>query len=183
MDRNYAIAKIEPTLGLLLIAYCEYRIRSSECSKMTYCLTCKRISYDTSHTNTTSGIDSSMSKKFALRAIFAHRHFPLSHSVAVLLSLLGDGSHSLHGFERILATCCLAREHKSISIRIDSVGNISNLGTCGAWILNHGVEHLCGHNHGLLLHHTLADDLALNAWNALDWHLNAKVATCNHYTI
>ena len=65
MDRNYAIAKIEPTLGLLLIAYCEYRIRSSECSKMTYCLTCKRISYDTSHTNTTSGIDSSMSKKFA----------------------------------------------------------------------------------------------------------------------
>ena len=49
MDRNYSIAKIEPTLGLLLVADCENRIRSAECSKMTYGLTCKRVGNDVPH--------------------------------------------------------------------------------------------------------------------------------------
>ena len=183
MDRNYAIAKIEPTLGLLLVADCENRIRSTECCKMTYCLTCKRVGNDACNTKLASCIDSCMCEEFALRAIGIHRHFPFAHCVAVLLSLFGYSSHGLNSFERILAAGSLARKHKSVGIRIDSVGNISNLGTCGAWVLDHSVKHLSGHNHGLLLHHTLADDLALNARNTLNRNLNTKVATRNHYTI
>ena len=45
------------------------------------------------------------------------------------------------------------------------------------------MKHLCSHYYRLLHHHTLANNLALNAWNALYWHLNAKVATGNHYTV
>ena len=45
------------------------------------------------------------------------------------------------------------------------------------------MEHLCCDDNRLLLHHTLAYNLALNARYLLYWHLYTKVATRNHNAI
>ena len=42
------------------------------------------------------------------------------------------------------------------------------------------MEHLCCHDHGLVLHDTLAYDLALDAGNLLYGYLYAEVATGDH---
>ena len=45
------------------------------------------------------------------------------------------------------------------------------------------MEHLSGYDDGLLGSHTLADYAALYAWNTLNGHFYAEVASGNHYAI
>ena len=101
----------------------------------------------------------------------------------ITLCLFSDRRHRLDSLHRILAAGCLAREHQGIGARIDGIGDVGNLSTCGTRILNHRMQHLSGHDDRLLLLDTLTDNLTLDARDALDGYLDTQVASGNHDTI
>ena len=83
--------------------------------------------------------------------------------------------HGAHCLDGIVARGGLATEHEGVGAIVYGVGYVGHFGTCGSWIVNHGVQHLRGYDDRLLGSDTLAYDAALYAGNALDGHLDAKV--------
>lgn len=55
----------------------------------------------------------------------------------------------LPDLDREVACCSLSRQHDTVRAVQYSVGNISGLGPSGAWVLHHGLQHLCGRDHWL----------------------------------
>ena len=106
--------------------------------------------------------------------------------VGCQLGLLGFTSHLRHGLDslqRILAVSGLTTQHQGIGPVIDGIGDIRHLGTGRARVIDHGVQHLCSHDHRLLHLYTFPDQHTLNARNLLSRHLDTQVTAGNHHTV
>ena len=88
--------------------------------------------------------------------------------------------HSAHGLNGIVACSRLAAEHQRVSAIVDGISDVGHFSSCGAWVVDHGVKHLCGHDDWFLCSHTFANDAPLYAWDALYGYLDAKIAARNH---
>ena len=123
-----------------------------------------------------------MRQEFTLIGGVDHRiEVVLAHFVA--FGLLGNGGHGLHRLEGIFARGRFAAEHEGIGAIVDGVGDVGDLCSRGTRVVDHRVKHLRGHDHRFFLHHTLVNDLALDAGDAFDGHFDAEVAARDHDAI
>ena len=100
--------------------------------------------------------------------------------VGVGLGSLGDGGHSLQGLDGILACSGLARQHDRAGAVINSVGNVGDLGTGGARVHDHGIQHLGSGNADLTSAHGTVDQVLLDGGDLGEVDLNAHIAAGNH---
>ena len=106
-----------------------------------------------------------------------------AHARLVLGRLLGrpgDPVHGLDGEHGVGAVRRLAGKHHGVGAVENRVRHVCRLGARGARVHDHGVEHLGGRDHGLVLLVALRDDPFLGQRNLLGWELDAQVAARHH---
>ena len=99
---------------------------------------------------------------------------------AVLLGGLDDPGHDLDGLDRVLAHAGLAGEHDRVGAVEHRVGAVGGLGAGGARVVDHGLEHLGGHDDRLGPAACQFDGALLNDRHFLQRKLHAEVATGHH---
>mmetsp|Transcript_32791 Transcript_32791/g.93043 ORF Transcript_32791/g.93043 Transcript_32791/m.93043 type:complete len:218 (-) Transcript_32791:462-1115(-) len=99
------------------------------------------------------------------------------------LSLPADPAHDLHGLDRITAGGGLAGEHNAVGAIQHSVGHIGRLSPCRAWVLSHGLQHLCGGNDRLPGDVALLDHHLLGEEHLVSGDLHAQVAPGHHHAV
>ncbi len=98
----------------------------------------------------------------------------------VLLHLLDDAGHHGHRIDGIVATGGFRRQHHRIGAVIDGGGHVRRLGPGGGGGMDHGIQHLGGHHHGLAGGAAGADDALLQDRHGLGRHFHAQVAARHH---
>jgi len=63
---------------------------------------------------------------------------------------------------------------------VDGVGDVGGLGAGGAWVLDHGFEHLRGSDDGLAVLGCAADDVLLDGGNFFWREFDAEIAARDH---
>ena len=130
------------------------------------------------------GLHSLFGKKFGDGGVFGQGNVDFTPiSMDVLLSLESNVGHHLHRLNGIVAIGRFAREHEGIGVGIDSVGDVGHFGARGTRVLDHALEHLCGHDDRLMGADALLNDVALNTGNELIIHLDAQITTGHHNAI
>ena len=94
-----------------------------------------------------------------------------------------DLAHHGHSLNGILTHGSLAGQHNDVGTIIDGVGHVGHLRSGRAGIADHGVQHLCGSDHGLKCIVTLADHGLLDIRQLLRRDLHAHVTTGDHDTV
>ena len=69
--------------------------------------------------------------------------------IQMFFRVLYDVDHHLQCLQRIFSRSRLAGEHHRVGTVIDRIGNVRHLRTGGAWIADHGIQHLGRRDHGL----------------------------------
>ena len=100
--------------------------------------------------------------------------------VDVRLGVFGDACHRAQRLDGVLAGRRLAGEHDGACAVIDGVGDVRDLGTSGADVVRHALEHLGRGDDALAEQTALADELLLDARQLLIRHLDAHVAAGDH---
>ena len=100
--------------------------------------------------------------------------------VDVRLGVFGDARHGAQRLDGVLAGRRLAGEHDGARAVIDGVGDVRDLGTGGADVVRHALEHLGRGDDALAEQAALADELLLDARQLLVRHLDAHVAAGDH---
>ena len=180
---NYSVAEIEPALQFLLVADGKHGCGATEGCKVAGSQSRCTVGDDTLHAHRLCGFDGAVGEELPHCAVGRHGYDDVVLPHLVLLSLFGYLRHGAHSLDGVVARCCLATEHESVSAIVDGIGDVGHLGTGGAGVVYHRVEHLRGYDYGFLCPHAFAYYAALYARDALYRHLDAKVATCNHYTV
>eukprot|EP00128_Syssomonas_multiformis_P013575 Colp12_sorted_trinity150504_noHs@29954 len=88
------------------------------------------------------------------------------------LRLGHDAVHQADGLHRVLALGGLSGEHDAVAAVEDRIGNVGALGTGGAGVLLHGLEHLSRHDHGLAGDVASAYDFLLHVGQCLHGDLH-----------
>ena len=101
-------------------------------------------------------------------------------AVDVAFGFPGNGVHSLNGLHRVLPCRRLAGKHNGAGAVIDGVGHVGDLRPGGPGILDHGVQHLGGGDHGLPGGHALGNDALLNGRDLREVDLHAHVPPGHH---
>ena len=155
------------------------RDRAAECRKVTRGLACERVRNE--------GLDGQLlgGANGGLREARGDLTLDFGHGdvVAGVFSVFrhaGNLCHGLHGLDGVFAIGGLAAEHDGVGAVIDGVCDVGDLGAGRARVLDHRVEHLRGHDDGLLRLNALADEHALDERDALNGHLDAEVAASHH---
>ena len=73
-----------------------------------------------------------------------------------------------------------AREHQRVGAGVDRVGDVRDLRAGGPRVVDHALEHLRGHDDGLVGADGLVHESALDARDALLGHFDAQVAAGHH---
>ena len=142
------------------------------------------VSENTLHPELARRFHSSVSQELALVGGIDHRvEVVLAH--LVLFRLFGDGRPSFGTASRgYFPEAVSPLSSESVGAVVDGRWQCRvTSARVGRGLLIMVWEHLRGHDDGLLLHHTFVDNLALDAGNALDGHLDAEVAARNHHTV
>ena len=155
------------------------RDRAAECGKVACGLACERVRNE--------GLDGQLLCRANGGLREASRDLTLDFGhwdvVSGVLSVFRNGSnlcHGLYGLDWVFAIGGLAAEHDGVGAVIDGVCDVGDLGAGRSRVLDHRVEHLRGHDDGLLRLNALADEHALDERDALNGHLDAEVATSHH---
>jgi len=88
--------------------------------------------------------------------------------------------HHGDGLNGIVTLCGLARQHDTIGAVEDSVANVAHFSACRAWIVRHGLEHLCRANDGLASDVALCDHHLLCDEDLAGGDLDTEVTTSHH---
>ena len=99
---------------------------------------------------------------------------------SVLLGLLSDTRHSLHGVHGVLARGSLAGEHHGAAAVKDGVRHVGNFRTGRAAVFFHAVEHLRGGDDGLTGLAAGTDEVLLDAGETFKRDLHAHIAAGDH---
>ena len=98
----------------------------------------------------------------------------------IRLGRLSDGGHGLEGCHRILARGGLAGEHHCAGAVVDRVGHIGDLGTGGAGVGDHGIQHLGGGDADLTGAHGPVNEVLLQRGDFCKINFHAQVAAGHH---
>ena len=100
--------------------------------------------------------------------------------VGVGLRRLGNGSHRFQRFHRVFAGGRLARKHDRAGAVVDGVGHVGDLGTGGAGVVHHGIQHLRGGDADLARAHRAVDQMLLDGGDLGVVDLDAHIAAGDH---
>ena len=103
--------------------------------------------------------------------------------INIVFGIIGNFVHNLDCFNRVLSDCGFTRKHNSRGAVINCVCNVRYFGSCRAWIFYHRLKHLGCRNNNLACLIHLLDNHFLDRRDLLERHLNAQVASCNHYSV
>ena len=156
--------------------------RAAECRKIARGLASKGVRNESFDGQLLGCANSSLCEASRhLTLYFGHRNV-----IAGVLSVFrhtGNLGHGLYGLDWVFTISGLAAEHNGVGAVVDGVCDIGDLGAGRARVLDHRVEHLRGHDDGLLRLDALADEHALDERDALNGHLDAEVSTSHHDAI
>ena len=156
--------------------------RAAECRKIARGLASKGVRNESFDGQLLGCANSSLCEASRhLTLYFGHRNV-----IAGVLSVFRHTSnlgHGLYGLDGVFAIGGLAAEHDGVGAVIDGVCDVGDFGAGRARVLDHRVEHLRGHDDGLLRLDALADEHALDERDALNGHLDAEVTTSHHDAI
>ena len=100
--------------------------------------------------------------------------------MGVGLGALGDQGHGLEGLDGVGAGSRLARQHDGGSAVVNGVGHVRDLGTGGAGVVDHAVQHLGSRDDGLAEGVGAVDDGLLDAGQLGEVDLDTQVAAGDH---
>ncbi len=93
--------------------------------------------------------------------LLTHEETLLTHELRCF-HVLDDARHGLDAFQRIASGRSFARKHDGICAVNDGISDVTHLCARRARVLNHGVQHLGGHDNWLCCFQALAHNNLLN---------------------
>lgn len=100
-----------------------------------------------------------------------------------VLSLETGLVHLLDGLGGVTALGRLAGKHDTVGTVSDGVTDVADLGTGGAGVLDHRLEHLSSADDGLASKVAHGNELLLSGENLSSGNLNTEITTGNHDTV
>src|SRR6266567_1541810 len=97
-----------------------------------------------------------------------------------MLGLGDDLGHHGYGFNGVFAGGGLAGEHDGVGAVVDGVGYVGGLGSGGARVLDHGLEHLGRRDDGSAVFGGAADDVRLDSRDLLGRDFDTEIAAGDH---
>lgn len=91
--------------------------------------------------------------------------------------------HHGHSLAWVVALGSLARQHDTVGAIQNSIAHIADLGTGGAWVVGHALQHLSGANGGLAGNVALGDHHLLCNENLGGRDLDTQITTSHHDTV
>ena len=103
--------------------------------------------------------------------------------VVLLLGALSNGRHGLESIHGVSTGSSLAGKHDGRGAVVDGICHVGDLGTGGAGVHDHAVQHLGSGDDGLAKGEGALDDILLNAGQLGKVNLNAQIAAGHHDSI
>ena len=100
--------------------------------------------------------------------------------VLLVFGALCNGGHGLEGLHGVVTGSGLTRQHDGGGAIVDGICHVGDLGTGGAGVDHHAVQHLGGSDDGLAEGEGAVDDVLLDAGQLGEVDLNAQVTTGHH---
>ena len=100
--------------------------------------------------------------------------------VILLLGALSNGRHGLESIHRISTGSSLAGKHDGRGAVVDGICHVGDLGTGGAGVHDHAVQHLSSGDDGLAKGEGALDDVLLDAGQLGKVDLNAQITAGHH---
>ena len=103
--------------------------------------------------------------------------------MVLLLGALSNGRHGLESIHGVSTGSSLAGEHDGRGAVVDGICHVGDLGTGGAGVHDHAVQHLGSGDDGLAKGEGALDDVLLDAGQLGKVDLNAQIAAGHHDSI